>query len=266
MRFDYFSGVMLWGKISFALLAAICGLALCGCNPPGQSVADEEKEPQFLIGRSRVNTMNFAGAIEAFEQALEKNPQSGAAHFELGWLYAEKESDWAAAIFHYQKYLKLRPVANNAETVRQQIFRLKQELAKGVLPVPASNEMQKQLEQLADDNRRLTEELDKLKTLPVVTLPPTRTGTLVSSGRTNIPAQNPPPRTTSRTAQTSQPSTPRTSPSATAVTRQHRIQSGETLASVARRYDVRLETLLSANPSVNPRRLQPGQSLVIPVR
>ena len=265
MRFVYFFDVTLWRIFSFALLAAICGLALCGCNPPGQSVADEEKEPQFLIGRSRVNTMNFAGAIEAFEQALEKNPQSGAAHFELGWLNAEKESDWAAAIYHYQKYLKLRPNANNAETIRQQIFRLKQELAKGVLPVPASNEMQKQLEQLADDNRRLNEELTQLKARSSIALPLGRGVPPALSARTNSPPANPTPRSTPPVAQALQRSTPRQSPPAV-TTRQHRIQPGETLASVARRYDVRLETLLSANPSVNPRRLQPGQSLSIPAR
>ena len=255
---------MLWKKTFSALLALICGLALCGCNPPGQSAGDEEKEPQFLIGRSRVNAMNFAGAIEAFELALEKNPQSGAAHFELGWLYAEKESDSAAAIYHYQKYLKLRPTASNAETIKEHIFRLKQELAKGVLPVPASNEMQRQIEQLADDNRKLNEELTRLKS-----------GATTSSGavnrsvgnpltsRTNAPSQNVQSRIISQTPSTD--SARQVAPSA-ATQRQHRVQAGDTPASIARRYNVKLESLLTANPSLNPRRLQVGQSLAIPGR
>ena len=50
------------------------------------------------------------------------NPRSAAAHLELGWLQAEKAADPAAAIYHYQKFLKLRPTADNAETIRQHIF------------------------------------------------------------------------------------------------------------------------------------------------
>jgi len=246
------------------MLAMVCGLVLCGCNPPGQSAADEEKEPQFLIGRSRVNAMNFAGAIEAFEQALEKNPQSAAAHFELGWLNAEKEADPAAAIYHYQKYLKLRPNANNAETIKEHIYRLKQDLAKGVLPVPASNELQKQLEQTIDENRRLSEELDRLKArTATVSLPGNRNLSIPQPARTNTIAQPLQPRVN---PQSPPPSSTRQVASSTATQRQHKISAGDTPSSIARRYNVKLDSLLTANPSLNPRRLQVGQNLVIPVR
>lgn len=246
------------------MLAVVCGLALCGCNPPGQSAADEEKEPQFLIGRSRVNAMNYAGAIEAFEQALEKNPQSAAAHFELGWLYAEKESDAAAAIYHYQKYLKLRPSANNMETIKQHLFRLKQELAKGVLPVPASNELQKQLEQMAEDNRRLNEELDRLKASVAVSTP--QHSRYVASPpvvRPDRSTQTATPRVIAPVATTT---SPRQAASSSVSHRQHHIRAGDTPSAIARRYNVRLESLLLANPSLDPRRLQVGQNLVIPSR
>jgi tetratricopeptide (TPR) repeat protein len=135
--------------------------------------------------------------------ALEKNPQSAAAHFELGWLNAEKESDPAAAIYHYQKYLKLRPSASNVETIKEHIFRLKQDLAKGVLPVPASNELQNQLEQATEENRRLNEELDRLKTRAVTVLPTVnRLSSQPLIVRTNPPVQPVQPRSTSQTPAT----------------------------------------------------------------
>ncbi|KAB2646479.1 MAG: LysM peptidoglycan-binding domain-containing protein [Verrucomicrobia bacterium] len=256
---------MLLERTFRALLAFVCGLALCGCNPPGQSASDEETEPQFLIGRSRVNAMNFAGAIEAFEQALEKNPQSGAAHFELGWLYAEKEADAAAAIYHYQKYLKLRPSAANGETIKEHIFRLKQELAKGVLPVPPSNEMQKQLEQLVDDNRKLNEEVLRLKSSEALHVSqPNRPNVNMPSSRTSLPSQQPQQARPSFSAPP--PGTSRPLSSVNANPRQHRVQAGDTPSSIARRYNVKLESLLTANPSLNPRRLQVGQNLAIPGR
>ena len=42
------------------------------------------------------------------------------------------------------------------------------------------------------------------------------------------------------------------------------IQSGDTLSAVAKRFGVSLNTLLAANPAVNPRALQIGQKIVIP--
>jgi len=253
---------MLSAKRIVALLAMVSGLALSGCNPPGQGAADEEKEPQFLIGRSRVNAMNYSGAIEAFEQALEKNPQSASAHFELAWLYAEREADSAAAIYHYQKFLKLRPQSEHAETIKQHIFRLKQELARGVLPVPASSELQKQVEQFVDENRRLNEELAQLKSR-LASIPTNRTTSVATPQRSTVNQQSAAIRPIPATAVAGSTRTPT---AANSSVRQHRIQSGETLASIARRYGVRLEALQAANPSVNPRRLQLGQNLVIPRR
>lgn len=245
---------MSWKKMLGGLLLAWLSFTL-GCSPGGSSAADEEKEPLFLSGRSRVNSMDYRGAIEAFEQALETNPRSGAAHFELGWLYAEKEADPAAAIFHYETFLKLRPGAGNAETVRQHIFRLKQELAKGVLPIPPASDVQRQLEQLAEENRRLREELERLRVTPAA-------ATAVPTNRSAGP-------TRARVATTTTPHattlpTTESKPNRVAGSRVHRVQAGETPTAIARRYNVRVETLLAANPGLNPKRLQVGQNLTIP--
>src|ERR1700733_6830323 len=107
------------------LMAGVCliwfGVSLSGCLPSGQSQSDEENEPHFVLGKNRVNAMDYQGAIEAFEESLEMNPHSAAAHFELACLYDEKISDPAAAIYHYQQYLKYNPNAENAEIVTQRI-------------------------------------------------------------------------------------------------------------------------------------------------
>ena len=254
---------MLWANPNRVALAVLAGLLLCGCQPVGSGAIDEEKEPQFLIGRSRVNAMNFNGAIEAFEQALQMNPHSAAAHFELGWLCAEKAADPAAAIYHYQKYLQLRPTADNAETIQSHILRLKQELAKAALPIPPSTEIQRQLEYLSAENRRLLGEVDQLHKAMAqaqaanagraVTLPPSQRNRTASSVATNgtIPA-------VANLA-------PRTSAVAEPVTqRSHKVQPGETPVSIARRYNLSVDSLLSANPGVNPRRIQVGQILKLP--
>lgn len=241
---------MLWLKSIRIALAVLTVLMLCGCQPMGSGVTDEEKEPQFLIGRSRVNAMNYSGAIEAFEQALEMNPHSAAAHFELGWLYAEKEADPAAAIYHYQKYLKLHPGAANAETIRQHILRLKQELAKAALPIPPSSEIQRQFEHLTAENQRLRAEVDQLQ------------NALAQAQAANAARSTPVSNLTRSVAPVAAPSS--SSHPTASQSRSHRVEAGETPSSIARHYHVSLAALLSANPGVDPRRMQVGQILVVP--
>src|SRR5438270_10830728 len=144
-----------------ALLAFAC-LLQSGCLPSGQGQLDEQKEPHFLAGKSRVNAMDYKGAIESFERALEVNPKSASAHFELGWLADQKEPDPACAIYHYDHYLKLRPNAENAETIRTRILACKQELARTVPLGPLTQTMQKEWEKVAEQNKHLREELESL--------------------------------------------------------------------------------------------------------
>src|SRR5947208_16821171 len=112
-------------------------LVATGCTP-GQGRSDEEKEPHFVLGQSRVNSMDDQGAVEAFEQSLEVNPRSAQAHYQLAMLYDTnpRVADPAAAIYHYQQYLKLNPSASNAVIVKQRIEACRQQLAMDVLSLP----------------------------------------------------------------------------------------------------------------------------------
>src|SRR5580765_2391514 len=140
-----------------AALALLGCISLGGCLPSMQSRLDEEKEPHFLAGKNRFNAMDYQGAFESFEKALEVNPGSAAAHFELACLCVE--ADPAAAIYHYERYLKLRPHAENNEIVRTRILARKQELARAVSLAPVAQSLQDQFEKLREANQQLREEL-----------------------------------------------------------------------------------------------------------
>lgn len=253
----------------FAATRWVLALALCaasaGCYQPGTGASDEEKEPYFQAGRARVNALDYKGAIAAFERALEANPRSAAAHFELGWLYADKVPDPAAAIFHYERYLRLRPNAENADTVRQHILRLKQELAKAVLPLPASPGVQRELEQLAEENRRLREELSRWREWYAHQ---TQSAAAAPSPAPLASASAAPPATPAPVTRPEPTPPPRSTPAVESrpTQRTHKVQAGETPASIARKYGVSLEALLAANPGLNPRRMQIGQTLNVPPR
>jgi LysM repeat protein len=237
------------------------GLALSGCLPSDQDPSAEEKEPHFVLGQGRVNAMDYQGAVQAFEESLEVNPHSAAAHFELGWLYDEKEADPASAIYHYQQYLKLSPNAGNAEVIKQRIESCKQQLAADVLPLPSTPAAQNQINQLIEQNQQLQDEVNKWRAYyasqtaaknPSSSAPPANAASPSPAKNVTTAAGNPgenrsAPATAART-------TPRT----------HTVAAGETAVRIARRYGISLDALLAANPGLEPRRMRVGQVLTVP--
>lgn len=246
------------------VLLLLAGLAASGCLPVAQSQLAEEKEPHFLAGKSRVNALDYKGALESFEKALEVNPQSASAHFELGCLCQQREiADPAGAIYHYEHYLKLRPKAENAEIVEQRVMACKQELARTVSLAPVTEKVQRELEQLLEEKQRLAaqnkalqEDLEKWRAYAL------RLQSLTNQAG-NVSASRPAPQPDAVTAPVSAgPAAPL--PGTTPAPLTHTVKPGETPTFIARQYGVRVEALLAANPRLDPRRLRVGQTLSIP--
>jgi LysM repeat protein len=244
-------------------LLLLAGLLLNGCLPSGPK--DEEKEQFFLAGKSRVNTLDFKGAIESFEKAAEVNPKSAPAHFELGWLYDQKESDPAAAIFHYERYLKLSPNSGKEEMVKTRILACKQQLAQTVTLGPVTEKQQRELEQLVEENKRLREDLEKWRAY----------ASRVQVTENGQPGTAPPvpraiqPSVSARPAGggvvlSNATSPARSSAAPGAASRLHVVKAGETLTIIARKYGVKVDALTTANPRLDPRRMHVGQTLTIP--
>jgi tetratricopeptide (TPR) repeat protein len=244
------------GRFRTALLL-LAGCMLGGCLP--SAPGDEEKEPYFLAGKGRELTRDFKGAIESFEKAVEVNPKSAPAHFELGWLYDQTEPDPAAAIYHYERYLKLLPNSAKEDLVRTRILACKQQLAASVSLGPVSERQTRALEQQAEETQRLREEcaiwhayalrLQALTNQSAATLPVAR-------------ANQPPVSAQPAPADSAIPVRPTDTPAA--ISRTHIVKAGESPILIARKYGVKLEALKAANPTLDPRRLQVGQALIIP--
>jgi tetratricopeptide (TPR) repeat protein len=258
-------------KFSATLFRCALALMLCaglnGCLPPGQSQLDEEKEPHFIEGKRAINGMDYKGAIEEFEKAIEANPHNASAHFQLGWLYEEKEQDAAAAIYHYEQFLKLHPNTDNAEVIRQHIMNCKQDLAKAVLPLPTTPGVQRDLEQLvrekdqlAQENKQLRAQLDQWRAYFQAQTNRTAQSATQMMRSAPVPA---PQLTATNPAPRVQASDTRAQ-SRSASPRMHTVQPGDTPMAIARKYGVKLDALMSANPGLDPKKLRPGQTLNLP--
>ncbi len=255
-----------FGKLSLITLTATALLAVNGCLPSDSSPLDEEKEPHFVLGKSRVNAMDYTGAVEAFGESLEANPHSAAAHFQLACLFDQKESDPAAAIYHYNEFLRLNPKADNAEVIKQRIYSCKQQLAADVLPLPSAPAAQKQLEDLAEKNHQLQDEVEKWRAYYAAQQAAQKNSPTTQPNNL-APAVSPTPDDISTAPANPAPTKPTpVGHTAPVKLRSHTVAAGETLAAIARKAGVSLSALQAANPGVTPKKLHVGQTLNLPAQ
>ena len=280
--------------IFLSLTAALLCLAGHGCTPRAEIALDEQKDPYYLSGLNRRRDLDFKGAIEAFEKALEINPRSASAHYELAIIYDQQEKDYAAALYHYDRVMKLRP--NNAypaDNATQRIAVCKQELAKTVSLSPMIQTMTSDMIKLQADLARLTNEnLQLKKQLEAAQLALGSRGQPMQivtnfSGPSNLALRlnlsanrtNPPPpgkieiagNIRANPPSTGQGKTPqvvsgRSTDLVTPKTKTYTVVSGDYPATIARKHGVQLAALMAANPHLDPKRLKPGQTLNIPLQ
>ena len=244
-----------------------------GCFLDSDTLVDEKKEPHFVAGQGQVNSMDYSGAVESFEKALEVNPHSAAAHFELGLLLEVRKSDFAGAIYHYEHFLKLRPRHEKTEQLSQRIINCKQELARTVSLGPVNQQVQRELERLFAENTRLTKLVESLTSqLTQASQRPAPGEKTNTSAAVSPPA---PPQTNRPSPVPAKPAPPPVGGSTTGTgavspappkSQTHTIKSGDTPAAIARKYGISLNALMSANPGLDPKKLRIGQAINVPVK
>lgn len=269
-----------WRIILILLLSGIWS----GCLPPGDSPQDEEKDPNFIEGRNYQNAMDYKGAIEAFERTVRANPRNAAAHFELGLLY-ERMGDYVSAIYHYQKHLELRPKSEYLETIKQRATACKMELAKTVTFGVVTREVHRDLEKMTNDLALMKQANDALRAqLAAKPMVITNWVKYFVTNYVRVTNEAPAVRYVAQAPQAAPPtnySMARSNPpaarqSAQTPTIQARVtplppqkktyvaKGGDTMANIARRFNVSLPRLEAANPGIEPKRLRAGQTLTIP--
>lgn len=266
-----FSRALLYGLIVTA------ALAVTGCFPPSAGSADEQKDPYYLSGKRRVNSLDFNGALEDFEKALEANPRSAAAHLELGILHEQRTKDYSAAIYHFERFLKFKPDSDFAEPVRQRILACKQELARTVSLGPVNQMVQRDLEKLdglTKENAQLKAQLDQMQNQmsQILAMKMGQQELQQRALGTQQPAQPMriagPPSTVNTphvgAPTPSQPVVAQSNVTRPTVGRTHTVRSGDTFFKIAKQYKVSEAALKTANPRVDARRMQIGQVIQIP--
>lgn len=96
--------------------------AMGGCGRSAASLdAREERDPVLKRAVALKNVNDIDGAIELYNKALERKPWLARGHLEVGLLYDTEKQDYIRAIYHYQRYLELRPQTEKTKLIQDLI-------------------------------------------------------------------------------------------------------------------------------------------------
>ena len=260
--------------LSFALgVLCICAV---GCERSGPVTdADAEHEANYQRAKTAYERQDFEAASESYKKALEVNPEFAQAHLELGLLCDDKLGDPVSAIYHYRRYLELRPDSDKKQLVEDFIERARLSLAAKLPQSPIVDPSE--LTRLQNENAGLLREnamlrsriaeLEKAAGRTVVADGGTPAAPDSATGSMSPPPAAAPPLTATGTVPTSGASEAVTAETSKA--RVHVVQKGDTLYSLALRYygtRAGWERIYQANRSglSSKDQLKVGQQLVIP--
>jgi tetratricopeptide (TPR) repeat protein len=144
----------------------VLALGLAGCSDNDHlNSASELDEPGYREGEALLKTGRKQEALTAFLKVISKRgddaPES---HLELGLLYLQHINDPLAAIYHFKKYLALRPNSPQAPLVKQRIDAAIREFARTIPAQPLEGQPQRvdlmaALDRLKQENEALKQQL-----------------------------------------------------------------------------------------------------------
>jgi tetratricopeptide (TPR) repeat protein len=252
---------------------------LVACERSGPiSDAEAEQEANYQRARRLCEQQDFSGAAEFYNKALLTNPEFANAHLELGLLYENRLADPISAVYHYRRFLELRPDSDKKQLVEDFIERAKLSLAAKLPQSPIvdpseltrlENEKTALLQENAALRMRVAE-LEKVGNATQVAATDPTTVT-VASAAPPVPAAAPAPAVAPGIVMAAAPimSTSESSTMESPRVRTYIVQRGDTLQSLALKYygsRAAWEKIFLANRSglSSKDQLKVGQQLVIP--
>lgn len=240
-------------------------IALTGCDQNSGSIEErEERDPNVLSGQKYMEEENYDAAIQEFKLALEQEPKMARPHLDLALIYQQHKINYVHAIYHYDRYLELRPNAEKAQFIEEQQLKVAQALANTLINNSPEvkdliNKHNAAVQQNTELKRQLAAALNKntATTATPVATKPAATTTQKSTVTQTVPKSAAP--------------APATAPKP-ADSQKHQIYhvvGGDTLTKIATKFygdSGKWDIIYEANKEMmrSPGDLKVGQTLVIP--
>ena len=275
--------------LAFAALACLYVLSAGGCDFGKAEVVKETSEPHFLRGQEELRRGNISEALSAFLKVSEKRRDAPESHFELGRIYLEHMNDPNTAIYHFKKYLELKPNSPSSPMVRQMIETAQKKFAASLPESPFDSnirriELEEILQKQQKENLELKQKLaaaiatiDRLEATQNVRVEPraqrhSAVAAASSNSSETTSAQQRQAEQSRRAEQVAQNSASARVPTVSRdIPSTYVVQAGDTLSSISRKiYGTpnKWRDIFSANRDrlATASSLKPGQTLKIPRR
>jgi LysM repeat protein len=213
----------------------VIALSICLTIPSCDRMMTSRHAQVVKDADAKASQGDFSRAINLYEAALDDSPQCAEVHYKLALLYDDKLKDSLNALHHFKRYLVLAPNGPHANDVRNSVKRDELDLltslsGDAVLP-------RAEAARLRNENLNLRKELEERRT----------------ASRSTVDKLAP----------------SKTTGEADKATRTYVVRSGDTLASISRKFyrtSRHWKKILDANRKSidNPEKLEVGQTLVIP--
>jgi len=93
-----------------------------GCGPKAQVSDESERElPAMKKARTLEEAGDLAGAQTAYQTLLDRDPLVARAHLSLAFLLDKPGGDYVGALYHYHRYLALRPDTEKRRMIENHI-------------------------------------------------------------------------------------------------------------------------------------------------
>ena len=250
-----------WFKPEWRIgLVLACCMLMLGCGGVTPVEQREARSPHLRRALAAKEAGDLDGAIAGCEKALRRRPNLALAHRELALILHHYREDYVGALYHYQRYLELRPDSESRGEV--------EELIRGCLVAFAA-----QIGAAPQETQRVLREKDRrLRELEVANA---ELRAQVAAGGQQGPAIPPAAvAAASKAAKKEGTAAPRAATEKTAPTKEkegqtHLVQAGETLATISQKYYgtmAKWQVIFEANRDrlPNANRLRTGMELVIP--
>jgi len=147
------------------LIVFLSTLLLSGCNRDAQTEDQrEEKTPLIKQGLAYMEIKDWNKAEETFKKAINKNPRLATPHLQLATIYQQHKPNLIFAIYHYQRYLELRPESEKKEFIQEQLQRIQNTLVESIVKQdPKIRQIMENYQKLQEDNISLRRQIASLE-------------------------------------------------------------------------------------------------------
>ena len=95
---------------------------VCGCTKSVALLDGKERSDSLVKeATARKNIGNIKSALQLYGEALDRNPKLAIAHLDIALIFHDYEKDYLRAIYHYERYLELRPAAEKRRMIEDRI-------------------------------------------------------------------------------------------------------------------------------------------------